>query len=191
MEPGRPSDLAANPRRPLLQRVLAASARSVAPGGESGAWQWLLPTLVVLVIYAGGFLVIKTSREADRASSQAALGAAVADGVARSQAQATGAVVHRRRRQAVAQLRASIAAVGTGVTRLDRAAGDNAEVESLLPVTERVSHAVSGIDSTLASRTAVVRHLASLAALAAATNRDLTETDRAANAKKRTRATIT
>src|SRR3954470_19486014 len=101
MEPGKPSELVADPRRPLVQRVLAASARSVGPGGDSGAWQWLLPTLVVLVIYAGGFLVFQSSRAADRASQRAALGAAVADGVAGTQGQATAAVAHPRDAQVV------------------------------------------------------------------------------------------
>src|SRR4051794_954321 len=191
MEPGKPSELATDPRRPLVQRVLAASARSVAPGGETGAWQWLLPVLVVLVVYAGGFLVIKTSQEADRASSQAALGAAVADAVARSQAEATSVVVHRQNAQAVTQLRSSIAALAAGITRLDRTATDNADLQALLPVSERVSQAVANIDSTLASRTAAARQLASLAALVAAANRDLSDTERATSAKKRTRATIT
>src|SRR5436190_15605388 len=191
MEPGKRSGLATDPRRPLVQRVLAASARSVAPGGETGAWQWLLPVLVVLVVYAGGFLVIKTSHDVDRASSQAALGAAVADAVARSQAEATSVVVHRRDAQAVTQLRSSIAALAAGITRLDRAATDNADLQALLPVSERVSQAVANIDSNLASRTAAARQLSSLAALVAAANRDLSDTERATSAKKRTRATIT
>src|SRR3954447_7379467 len=167
MEPGKPSDLATDPRRPLVQRVLAASARSVAPGGETGAWQWLLPVLVVLVVYAGGFLTIKTSHDADRASSRAALAAAVADAVARSQAEATSVVVHRQNAQAVTQLRSSIAALAAGITRLERAATDNADLQALLPVSERVSQAVANIDSTLASRTAAARQLSSLAALRA------------------------
>src|SRR4051794_8183849 len=108
MEPGKPSDHAADTRRSLLQRVLAVSARSVAPGGESGALQWLLPTLVVLVIYAGGFLVVKARHGADRPSARGAPGAAVADTVVRSQAEAAATVVHRNGPRAVAQLRASM-----------------------------------------------------------------------------------
>src|SRR4051794_30159243 len=72
-------DSEAETHRSLLERVLTASARDVAPGGETGAWQWLLPALVVMVILAGAFAVLQSSRQADQATHRADVGSAVAD----------------------------------------------------------------------------------------------------------------
>ena len=39
-----------SPRRGVVERVLAISARRVAPGGDRGWWQWLVPALLVSVV---------------------------------------------------------------------------------------------------------------------------------------------
>src|SRR4051812_50218786 len=102
----------AEAHRSLLERVLTASAREVAPGGETRAWQWLIPVLVVMVIVAGAFTVVQSGREANNASQRATLGAALADLVAPSQSEATIALSHRRDARAVGKLRASRTSVG-------------------------------------------------------------------------------
>src|SRR4051812_3550615 len=118
----------AEAHRSLLERVLTASARDVAPGGETGAWQWLIPVLVVMVIVAGAFAVVQSGREANNASQRATLGAALADVVARSQAEATAAVSHRRDARAVAKLRTSMTSIGTTLARLERETTDDLQV---------------------------------------------------------------
>src|SRR3954464_7401590 len=51
------------------QKVLVASAARVAPGGESGWFQWLVPALVVIVVL---FAALTVRAEADRSSKAAA-----------------------------------------------------------------------------------------------------------------------
>src|SRR5437588_3883935 len=60
MSPGRPS------------RMLLASSRRVAAGGESGWWQWLVPMLVVLVVAYAAINVRSADNQANRASEKAA-----------------------------------------------------------------------------------------------------------------------
>src|SRR5947209_12600774 len=52
-----------------LSRLLLASARRVAPGGERGWWRWLVPTLALVLVVYGATWVISTERAATRAST--------------------------------------------------------------------------------------------------------------------------
>jgi diguanylate cyclase (GGDEF)-like protein len=190
MEPGR-HDISTPSSSSLLQRLLAASARSVAPGGETGAFQWLLPALVVLVIAAGAFAVSQSGNEADQASHRADLGAALGDTVARTQARATNAVVHRANPETARLVRTSMTSLTRSLGRLERAADADPQIQLLLPAAQTATMAAQHLDKTLKSRTALARRLSEFAGLVAGVNRELAATEREASAEKRTRTNLT
>src|SRR3954470_13776887 len=67
------------------QKVLVASAARVAPGGEAGPFQWLLPALLVVVVL---FAALTLRGEGDRASIA---------GTAATRAQAVSSAVRESR----------------------------------------------------------------------------------------------
>src|SRR5215213_1457197 len=54
------------------QKVLVASAARVAPGGESGPFQWLVPALVVMVVLLAALTVRDEAGRAGAATTAAA-----------------------------------------------------------------------------------------------------------------------
>src|SRR5689334_15606070 len=58
-------------RGPRPSKILAASAARVAPGGESGWFQWLVPALVVMVVLFAALTVRSDADRASRASTTA------------------------------------------------------------------------------------------------------------------------
>ncbi|MEA2471674.1 MAG: hypothetical protein QOE38_2673 [Thermoleophilaceae bacterium] len=54
------------------QKILVASAARVAPGGESGWFQWLVPALVVIVVLFAALTVRSEAEQAGRATTAAA-----------------------------------------------------------------------------------------------------------------------
>src|SRR4051812_49495509 len=58
-------------RGPRPHKLLAASAARVAPGGESGWFQWLVPGLVVTVVLFAALTVRSDADRASRASTTA------------------------------------------------------------------------------------------------------------------------
>jgi diguanylate cyclase (GGDEF)-like protein len=103
-EPMRSAEARRKQRAPLVQRVLNASARPVAAGGETGRWACLLPALVVLVIVFGALNVRAATQRTQRAD---ALTTRTATFV--SAAQEARALAHGR--QAVAARRAMFSAM--------------------------------------------------------------------------------
>src|SRR4051812_13207655 len=190
MGPGR-VDIGVSARSSMLERLLAASARSVAPGGESGAWQWLLPALVVLVISAGAFAVSQSGGAADRASARATAAATFSDAVVRTQALATNAVAHPGNGRDALLLRNSMRSLSHTLVGLERVASADPQVQSLAPVAQIAAFTVDKVDGTPKSRTAAARQLSHLGALAAGANRDLASAEREASAEKRTRTPLT
>jgi diguanylate cyclase (GGDEF)-like protein/PAS domain S-box-containing protein len=59
-------------RGPGPSKILAASAARVAPGGESGWFQWLVPALVVVVVLFAALTVRSDADQASRASAASA-----------------------------------------------------------------------------------------------------------------------
>src|SRR5436190_7056039 len=59
-------------RGPRPSKILAASAARVAPGGESGWFQWLVPALVVTVVLFAAITVRSDAERASRRSTRAA-----------------------------------------------------------------------------------------------------------------------
>src|SRR3954467_11240677 len=59
-------------RGPRPHKLLAASAARVAPGGESGWFQWLVPGLVVMVVLFAALTVRSDADKASRASTTSA-----------------------------------------------------------------------------------------------------------------------
>src|SRR3954449_10283771 len=114
------------------QKILVASGARVAPGGESGWFQWLVPALVVIVVL---FAALTVRSEADR-SSRAATSAT------RAQAFAAAARESSALREAVrashghnasikAQAGASLARVKEALVPLQRSTPGDAEVDSI------------------------------------------------------------
>jgi diguanylate cyclase (GGDEF)-like protein/PAS domain S-box-containing protein len=56
-----------------LRRIAALSARPVTPGGESGAWRWLVPALALLVLGLLGQQVLSRTSEAREARDTASI----------------------------------------------------------------------------------------------------------------------
>jgi diguanylate cyclase (GGDEF)-like protein/PAS domain S-box-containing protein len=52
-----------------LSRLLLASARRVAPGGERGWWRWLVPTLALVLVVYGATWAVSTEHAATTAST--------------------------------------------------------------------------------------------------------------------------
>src|SRR3954449_5913778 len=114
------------------QKILVASGARVAPGGESGWFQWLVPALVVIVVL---FAALTVRSEADR-SSRAATSAT------RAQAFAAAARESSALREAVrashghnasikAQAGASLARVKEALVPLQRSTPGDAEVDAI------------------------------------------------------------
>jgi diguanylate cyclase (GGDEF)-like protein len=97
-------------RVPLVQRVLSASARPVAAGGETGRWACLLPALVVLVIVFGALNVRAATQHAQRSDALATRAATLV-----SAAQEARALTHVR------QARTSRHAMFAALAALDQA----------------------------------------------------------------------
>ena len=112
--------------------MLVASGARVAPGGESGFFQWLVPGLVVIVVL---FAALNVRSEANR-SSDAATAASRAQGFSaavRESAALREAVraSHGSNAQIKAQADESLGRVTAALPALERSAPDDSEVDSI------------------------------------------------------------
>jgi diguanylate cyclase (GGDEF)-like protein/PAS domain S-box-containing protein len=119
-------------RRLRPSKILVASAARVAPGGESGWFQWLVPGLVVTVVL---FAALSVRSQADSASSATTASTrAQAFSAAVREAVALEAAVEASKggnAQIKAQARASRARMIVALAPLEQAATDNPDVEAL------------------------------------------------------------
>src|SRR5947209_12756500 len=67
-----------------LSRLLLASARRVAPGGERGWWRWLVPALALMLVVYGATWAISSERAATHASTVSARAQTLESAIARS-----------------------------------------------------------------------------------------------------------
>ena len=182
---------AATPVRSLLRRLLAASASEVAPGGESGPWQWLLPALVVVVTAFGGLSVHRSATAAGRATDRATQAAAVATIAGQSQALATASVAtHGDDPSVVSLLNASMRRLVQSYSTLERSTPGDPLVGSLGSSVDAVMAAVHGISSPAARTPSVRSSFARLASFADGTQSDLEMRARAARSANGTRTAL-
>src|SRR4051794_39552662 len=108
------------------QKVLVASAARVAPGGESGWFQWLVPALVVIVVLFAALNVRDESGKAATATTAAARAQSFSAAVRESRAlQEAVEASHGSNARIKAQARASLDRVRSELTPLvDIARGD-------------------------------------------------------------------
>jgi diguanylate cyclase (GGDEF)-like protein/PAS domain S-box-containing protein len=133
------------------QKILLASGARVAPGGESGWFQWLVPILVVIVVL---FAALTVRSEADRSSNAA---------TAATRAQAFSAAVRES-----AALREAVRASNGGNARIKAQAGASfTRVTAALPLLMRAAPGDSEVGS-IAGLVAKAPHAESLAPLASA-----------------------
>src|SRR3954468_14204200 len=108
------------------QKVLVASAARVAPGGESGWFQWVVPALVVIVVLFAALNVRSESGKAATATTAAARAQSFSAAVRESRAlQEAVEASHGANTAIKAQARASLDRVGSELAPLaDVARGD-------------------------------------------------------------------
>ncbi|HEY3186840.1 MAG TPA: EAL domain-containing protein [Solirubrobacteraceae bacterium] len=153
---------------PVLRRVLSASATTVAPGGETGWWQWLLPALVVLVVAFAALNVHGATQRAERA----------ADLSSKTSTFVT-AVEDARTVRGSRQARSSDAAMFAALRA----------VETIVPSDPRV--ATWRLAATRAARGSSDAAWAHLVALTHGARDELATADAAARAQERRRLTVT
>jgi diguanylate cyclase (GGDEF)-like protein/PAS domain S-box-containing protein len=113
-------------------RVLLASSRRVAAGGEAGWWQWLLPVLVLLVVAYAAINVRSADSQASRASEKANRVQAME--TAADQAYAFQGSVHATRAKdptLVLNLTRSLGAMDASMATLVRVAGSDGDVQAI------------------------------------------------------------
>jgi diguanylate cyclase (GGDEF)-like protein/PAS domain S-box-containing protein len=139
--------------------MLVASAARVAPGGESGLFQWLVPALVVTVVL---FAALTVRTEADRASqATTAATRAQAFTAAVRESDALGAAVrasHGGNAQIKTQARLSRVRMSAALEPLERAADGDSAVESLATLA-RAARTAPSLAPLLTAATAVERRL--------------------------------
>jgi diguanylate cyclase (GGDEF)-like protein len=159
------------------QKILAASGARVAPGGESGWFQWLVPALVVMVVL---FAAITVRSEADRAgaASTAATRAQSFSASVRESAALKEAVRASRGGNAAieTQSRESLSRMSVALGALEQSAPGDSEVEAL---------------GRMASSAATAKTLAPLAGAAEALAKRFDEDSRSAAASAHQRLTLT
>src|SRR4051812_45742038 len=119
-------------RGPRPSKILAASAARVAPGGESGWFQWLVPALVVTVVLFAALTVRSDADRASRASSTATRAQAFVAAVRESVALETAVrASHGTNKPIKAQAAVSRTRMLSALGPLVRSSGSDAAVASL------------------------------------------------------------
>jgi diguanylate cyclase (GGDEF)-like protein len=102
----RPVEARPKPRVPLLRRVLNASTRPIAAGGETGWWACLLPVLVVLVVAVGALNVRAATQRSQRAEALTTRAATFVSAIEEARALTGGPQARASRRSMFAALAA-------------------------------------------------------------------------------------
>jgi diguanylate cyclase (GGDEF)-like protein/PAS domain S-box-containing protein len=146
-------------RGPRPSKILAASAARVAPGGESGWFQWLVPVLVVTVVLFAALTVRSDADRAGRASTTATRAQAFLASVRESAALETAVrASHGANKQIKAQAGASRTRMLSALGPLVQAAGSDAAVESLAERTRR-ARGVKGLNALQGAADALSKRL--------------------------------
>src|SRR4051812_33557607 len=114
------------------QKVLVASAARIAPGGESGPFQWLVPALVVIVVLFAALNVRDEATKASAATTAAARAQEFSAAVRESRAlQEAVEASHGSNAKIKAQARASLERVRSELTPLVDVARGNPQVAAI------------------------------------------------------------
>ena len=114
------------------QKLLAASGARIAPGGESGWFQWLVPGLVVMVVLFAAVTVRSEADHASKASTTATNAQAFRAAVRESAALKEAVLASRGNNASIkAQADASFARMRAAFAPLEQGTGGDPEVESL------------------------------------------------------------
>jgi diguanylate cyclase (GGDEF)-like protein len=139
------------------QKILVASGAKVAPGGESGWFQWLVPALVVIVVLFAALTVRSEADRSSRASTAATRAQAFAAAVRESDALREAVrASHGGNARIKAQASASLERMTDALAPLQRSAPDDADIET---ISQLVASAES--DRSLAPLTTAADDLAS------------------------------
>src|SRR5436309_10628979 len=134
-------------RGPRPSKILAASAARVAPGGESGWFQWLVPALVVTVVLFAALTVRSDADRASRASTTAARAQAFVASARESVALETAVrASHGTNKSIKAQAAASRTRMLSALAPLVDAAGSDAAVAALAE-RARSAHTVESLNA--------------------------------------------
>src|SRR3954453_2682535 len=144
---------------PRPSKILAASAARVAPGGESGWFQWLVPALLVTVVLFAAITVRSDADRASRASATATSAHAFVASVRESVALETAVrASHGTNKPIKAQAAVSRTRMLSALTPLVRAAGSDAEVASLADRT-RSARTIQSLNDLQAAADALSKRL--------------------------------
>src|SRR3954447_23152795 len=111
------------------QKILVASAARVAPGGEKGWFQWLVPGLVVVLVLFAALTVRSEADRSSHATTTASRAQAFAAAVPESEAPNAGVrASHGGSASIKAQAAASAGRMMSALAPLQDAAGDDVEV---------------------------------------------------------------
>src|SRR6476661_1440553 len=114
------------------QKLLVASGARIAPGGESGWFQWLVPGLVVLVVLFAAVTVRSEADQASKASTTATNAQAFRAAVRESAALKEAVLASRGNNARIkAQADESFGRMRAALTPLERSTSGDPEVDSL------------------------------------------------------------
>jgi diguanylate cyclase (GGDEF)-like protein/PAS domain S-box-containing protein len=157
-------------------KILVASAARVAPGGESGWFQWLVPGLVVTVVLFAALTVRSEADKASRATTTA------------TRAQSFSAAV----RESAALQEAVRASHGGNAAIKAQASGSRQRMLSALTPLETIATGDSGVDAMAgAARNASAGNLQPLVATADALAKRFDETASSTSERAHQRLTLT
>jgi diguanylate cyclase (GGDEF)-like protein/PAS domain S-box-containing protein len=146
-------------RGPRPSKILAASAARVAPGGESGWFQWLVPALVVSVVLFAALTVRSDADRASRASTTATRAQAFLASVRENAALETAVrASHGANKQIKVQAAGSRTRMLSALGPLVQAAGSDASVASLAERT-RMARGVEGLNALQGAADALSKRL--------------------------------
>src|SRR3954452_10773521 len=146
-------------RGPRPSKILAAPAARVAPGGESGWFQWLVPALVVSVVLFAALTVRSEPARPSRASTTATRAQAFLASVRESAALETAVrASHGTNKQIKVQAAGSRTRMLSALGPLVQAAGSDPSVASLAERT-RMARGVEGLNALQGAADALSKRL--------------------------------
>src|SRR4051794_33522978 len=114
------------------QKILVASGARVAPGGEKGPVQWLVPALVVIVVLFAALTVRSEADRSSRASTAASRAQAFSAAVRESSALREAVrASHGHNATIKAQADESLTRMTTALAPLQRSAPDDSGVDAI------------------------------------------------------------
>jgi diguanylate cyclase (GGDEF)-like protein/PAS domain S-box-containing protein len=182
------------PRTSAIGRLKALSVRHVAAGGERGWWRWLVPGLVVAVVLFAAMDVRRVNERAGDSLEAEAVAGDLASEVERTlglrAAPASGDA------QRLVELEAGALDVRLALTRLEREAPGDPDLDGLVRLTVSAEQALEGLraDSPGARRRAksrVFTALATLRGLSQTVSDRFSDTARETEREARRRSTFT